>query len=422
MNLGEGYKTVKGICFDSYNTRYFVITQERGVVFGTWEHESGHLDDSSRVSFTSSVETNEHVRAEHGRVLKYYRPAQFWKPKHGGAMDSCYVQDSRWVLTCTNQGYVYVFSDDILDQNPNYTNQKSCIKTIRLQSCGINTISSVDGVIATGNDLGHIRFYDKHLKILYWCQQFDLDAIVCLRFNLQPRPDTSDANHCCDDPTCCPDVPCTTIDNKVHEPPKDASTLHQPFIVRDFVVATRTGQIGLVDFLEHKLTLVLYGDNEPVTALELHPDGYFLLAANAVGRIYMYQYATRALQNLVEVPKVPPTPESTDLATYAVTYLKYSPSGLHLVCGLANGCVWFLHPILLTPLSPKPENQLRHEVTEIAFSSDEEILALTNLNFIVCVYKRDKTSANGYQCFGTFRSHYAPIVKILFGQPRYVYC
>lgn len=38
--------------------------------------------------------------------------------------------------------------------------------------------------------VGHIRFYDKELKILFWCPSHDsIDSVVTISFDLKRNPD-----------------------------------------------------------------------------------------------------------------------------------------------------------------------------------------------------------------------------------------
>lgn len=40
-------------------------------------------------------------------------------------------------------------------------------------------------LIITGDVMGHILFFDKRIKLLYWCVDFQLGSIISISFNLQ---------------------------------------------------------------------------------------------------------------------------------------------------------------------------------------------------------------------------------------------
>lgn len=42
-------------------------------------------------------------------------------------------------------------------------------------------------LIVTGDSAGHIKFYDKAIKLLYWCQDISLPPIASISFDINPR-------------------------------------------------------------------------------------------------------------------------------------------------------------------------------------------------------------------------------------------
>lgn len=52
----------------------------------------------------------------------------------------------------------------------------------------LRVIKSVDGYVMISDALGHIRFYDEELKILFWCPSNDsIDSIVTISFDLKRK-------------------------------------------------------------------------------------------------------------------------------------------------------------------------------------------------------------------------------------------
>jgi hypothetical protein len=66
-----------------------------------------------------------------------------------------------------------------------YSIGKEFIKSIKLCESPLTVIISIDNCIVIGDENGRIKFYDKELKILFWCPSHDyIDSIVGISFDL----------------------------------------------------------------------------------------------------------------------------------------------------------------------------------------------------------------------------------------------
>jgi hypothetical protein len=101
-------------------------------------------------------------------------------------------------MSITTCGNVVVWSDvvasaeDVNDSNciiSSTSFRKEFIKSVQLSENALQVIRSVDGFVMISDVSGHIRFYDKQLKILFWCPSHDsIDCIVAISFDLKRKP------------------------------------------------------------------------------------------------------------------------------------------------------------------------------------------------------------------------------------------
>lgn len=149
---------------------------------------------------------------------------------------------------------------------PKGSHKKELIKSIKICEYPINVIKSVDkwvifdwiqrkfwnqfpsSCIVIGDDTGKIRFFDKELKILYWCPNYDLGSLTAISFDIVPlaldaREDT-------------PDI--IALD-------------YNKFQIRNFFIGTSIGQIIYVDFHRKNFKKIWYKCEDDITAIDLHP-------------------------------------------------------------------------------------------------------------------------------------------------------
>lgn len=106
--------------------------------------------------------------------------------KHGfqDYNDSVFVDDTSRAVSVTAAGMAIIWSDDKKVSTPI---KKQFLKYLHLKYASINVIRCCDQKLVTGDDDGEIRFYDIHMRILYWFKQEDPEPIRTISFNILPR-------------------------------------------------------------------------------------------------------------------------------------------------------------------------------------------------------------------------------------------
>ncbi|XP_052737715.1 cilia- and flagella-associated protein 251-like [Bicyclus anynana] len=355
--------------------------------------------------------------------------------EHGILTCFTFVKDTGQVLAATSRGSVLVYGYTIeyntnVDMK-NYENLRY-IKGLKVEPRRINVINCIDGVIVTGNSAGEIHFYDSQMKLLYWVHGFTVDSVKGISFNISPR------SYITLNPKCNKICPCweqvvVEEDPETSVPrqkllkkalPTDATTADKPFLVRDFIVCTHNQGVGFVDFVTEKLVTILDSKTSHALSLSVHPEKTFLCVGYNEGTIELVNYVQHKLFiriNLRDHYKVviPPKEDSIkgDMGVtrpqLSVTCLKYSPSGMHLACGLDTGQLIFLHPTTINVLTEQPFRDTLYAIIQIDYSPDSRTLALADKNRTVFVYKFD-CDAHKWWFVGKHRAHYKDITSIFF--------
>ncbi|XP_060810779.1 cilia- and flagella-associated protein 251 [Amyelois transitella] len=346
-----------------------------------------------------------------------------------------FVKDTSQILVATSRGYVliYGYSIEFQEQSqPSSHDNLKFVKLFKLEKCRINVIKSIDGLIATGNNGGEIHFYDQQLKLLYWVHGFQPDCVKNLSFNISPRsyrifdPKCGKLCPCWDKVVMEKDLETGLVKQKLlkQKLPADATTGGKPVVIRDFIVCTKNEGVAFADFLVEKLHTVL--DNKPAYALALsvHPEKPFVSLGYHDGNVELLnfvQHAVFARLNLREFYKIviPPKDDSINgnyeitVPEISVTCLKFSPTGLHLACGLNTGELIFLDPTTLNILTKTPFRDTKYAIQQITYSCDSLTMALADEGKTVCVYKYDCDSYRWY-FVGKHRAHYKNVNTINF--------
>lgn len=98
-------------------------------------------------------------------------------------------------MSITSCGSVVIWSDalDTSGDDSKCTNaaslKKEFVKSVKMCENPMRVIRSVDGYVVLSDALGHIRFYDQDLKILFWCPVHDaIDSVVTITFDVSGKP------------------------------------------------------------------------------------------------------------------------------------------------------------------------------------------------------------------------------------------
>ncbi|XP_073944449.1 cilia- and flagella-associated protein 251-like isoform X4 [Choristoneura fumiferana] len=369
--------------------------------------------------------------------LKIRKPEKNINPEYGRLTCFTFVSDTSQVLVATNKGAVLVYGYTTEYQKniePKSFELLKFVKVLKVEDTRINVIKNIDGVVVTGNNSGEIRFYDDQLKLLYWVHGFSVDSVRGLSFNVSPRsykifdPKCKSPKKCLCWEKVIPEVdPMSgTVRQKLIKKklPTDATTCGKPFIVRDFIVCTHNQGIAFVDFVTEKLVTILDYKISPAMALTVHPEKPYVCTGFADGVIDLVNFVQHKLFARLELRDhykivIPPKDDSikcnyeVTIPELSVSCLKYSPSGLHLACGLNTGQLLFLDPVTIKILTKPPFKDTDHAIKEMNFSRDSLTLAFSDVGRTVCVYKYD-CEHFVWSFIGKHRAHYKDITAVLF--------
>ncbi|XP_047368244.1 cilia- and flagella-associated protein 251-like [Vespa velutina] len=397
-----------------------------------------HLDRVKEISFDNdfpkrfALTTDHHDQDE----LSYYRPKITGKYGHFGILNSSvFITKTSNTLTATTTGFVLVWSHVYtVEHTVEDTNfKKKHIKSIKLQTCNITVILNYEGMIVTGNSNGRINFYDNELKLLYWCQNRELECIRSISFDLcskllgpvyiisetdielsdgnstdelkseieyefmenfvsQEENDTYQDVKYLNDKM---DKKLSYLTVNIESIPKyyydqknsiyvatDATLQRSRFIVRNSFV--------YIANLKCKFISKHYAAH--ITSLDAHPESTYLITGNRESILSLYDYEKCSLIISRKVPDLPnfetifndqtkknqiiyiSCPQTHESLT-AITALKYSPTSDLLICGMENGTLWVLHPLTLELLDEFPYKHSSQSIRIVAFTKCSTYMA-----------------------------------------------
>ncbi|KAK5644444.1 hypothetical protein RI129_005744 [Pyrocoelia pectoralis] len=376
VTLNSSYGPPCRICFNPNVQEHIWVAFQRQVLFLEWNVQENKLNPP---------------------VLPKIRNAK----TNGFITDCTYFEKCHQCVASTTEGVLLVFGSTYYRRFFNeheLQNDKMFVKAIKISKAAITSVTSVDGLLVTGDVNGHIKFYDDVIRILLWCQNFNLPTITSISFNLEPRKykltDPLDFEDHSDEAEL-------LYENLV---PTDATVHNLPFIVRDFLIATEDGRVGSIDYLKNRCNFLDHPFAFPITAIDVHDELPYLCLGFANSNICLYNYISKEL--LAEMPL-----QKNASDTCPITEIKYSNQGFHLACGKTNGSLWFIDPIALSPKPKQPIEYTSGEIVKIVFSLDAKLCAFYNVraNIVILRYKN-----KAWGILGKLKSHYKPICDILF--------
>jgi hypothetical protein len=73
------------------------------------------------------------------------------------------------------------------------TYKREFIKSIKLCETPLTVIKSIDDCVVIADVRGRIRFYDRELKIIFWCPSHDfIDSVITISFDKSPLRRSAD--------------------------------------------------------------------------------------------------------------------------------------------------------------------------------------------------------------------------------------
>ncbi|KAJ0180263.1 hypothetical protein K1T71_003667 [Dendrolimus kikuchii] len=407
--------------FNPYNSEQFLLLTKQDIWIGT----SGKI-----FIFERGI-----IKETNNYQLNIRKPDKKIHPDYGSLTCYTFVKATSQILVATSRGAVLVYGYTMEHQanlETNNVNNLKFIKVLKVEKHKINVIKSIDGVIVTGNSVGEIHFYEDQMKLLYWVHGFTVDSVKGLSFNISPR------SYKILDPKCnkmclCWEEVQVGIDSETgllrqklikKKLPSDATAAGKPFVVRDFIICSHNQGIGFVDFVTEKLVTILDYKISPAVTLTVHPEKPFICIGYVDGIVELHHYIQHKLFKRLDLRDrykivTPPKDDSikgdyeVTVPQLSVTCVKYSPSGLHLACGLNTGELLFFDPITIDILTPKPFKDTSHAIKLISYSCDSLTMAMADGGRTVCVYKYDCKKFI-WNFIGKHRAHYKDISSLLF--------
>ncbi|KAF7417468.1 hypothetical protein HZH68_000121 [Vespula germanica] len=323
---------VKEISFDNDFPKRFALTTDHRVLLFTW--------DQDKLSYYRLI-----ITAKYGRF--------------GIFNNSIFVRKTSNILTATTNGFVLVCNhvntaEGAVEEDANI--KKKHIKSIKLQTCNITVILNYEGMIVTGNSNGRITFYDNELKLLYWCENRELESIRSISFDLcskllGPVYTISETDIESNNGNSTDELNSETesefienfisqeeynsfqdikyLNNKMDkklsyltvniEPiPKyyydhknsiyvatDATLQRSRFITRNTFVSTTKGTIALLDIANLKCKFISKHSAAYITSLDAHPESTYLITGNRESILNLYDYEKCSLIISRKVPDLP---------------------------------------------------------------------------------------------------------------------
>ncbi|KAF5287805.1 hypothetical protein FQR65_LT12173 [Abscondita terminalis] len=332
--------------------------------------------------------------------------------KYGFITDCTYFLHCHQCVASTTGGVLLVFGNTLYTreiEEGELANNKIYVKGIKVSNDSIDCVNSIDGLLVTGDIKGHIKFYDNRIRLLFWCQDFELSPIKSVSFNLEPR------NYRIEDAVTTIYPKIELMEREIFEDrtdsieilysnlvPTDATLGTLPFVVRDFIVATDDGRIGGINFLENKISFFNKKIEANVTSMDAHDEQPFICMGLENGCLCLFNYLSKCLISKARL--------STQNTT--ITYIKYSSMGLHLACGTERGRLYFLDPISLT-LKSGPICFIKNNIKKIVFSADSRFCAYYSNKSTIAILKYSADDSR-WDILGKIRSHNNDMTDILF--------
>ncbi|XP_050502067.1 cilia- and flagella-associated protein 251-like [Diabrotica virgifera virgifera] len=346
-------------------------------------------------------------------------PTLMHKNKIGYLTGGTYADSCHECYTSSNKGCITIFRNTLYAkrfEEGELDNSKIFIGSSKVSMVALECCTTVDGLIVTGNARGEIYFFNKRVEILYWLRDFNLGAIVSISFNLNPKLKIQDLNKYFITPSkedggifnCDFNDMAEELELLFEqELPTDASTKREPFIVRDFFVATSQSNIYAIDVVKHTCTPIFHTAGGYVTAIEVHEESNHIVIGYSTNRILLMEYEKNIVISECILPKYEEEINSV------ISCIKYSVKSYHLVCGKTNGEVWILEPILLTPRVVEPFQVTKNKVVKIKFSENPIQFAYYDDKSTVCLFSYS-TENSKWKFRGKIRAHYQEITDIMF--------
>jgi len=321
--------------------------------------------------------------------LKFYSPAisskEFITPV-GHFTQSVFIPNSTQAVTATEDGDVLLWDQVLLPALHARATDRCGVKLLRLhdEGCAISVIQVFDNFLVTAATDGHVRFYDFKFRLLAWYEDLDVGPIMSLTFT-SPR----------------------TV-------PKDGTLLDSEVRVPNFIVASKSGKIALVNAAvfehftkeERRGELLVQAFESPIAAITAHPSASQFYVVTQSGVLRHVDYESQAWLRTKTLEKRTPT------------CMCINPNGQELIVGCQDGALLILSTTDLD-LIQKSAQVYEAAATDVKFSPDGMYVAMADAQNCVGIYRRERNVLESgkevpWLYLGRYRSHHAAIVGLTF--------
>lgn len=174
------------------------------------------------------------------------------------------------------------------------------------------------------------------------------------------------------------------------------------------MLTTANAKIAYITNSCKKIKIIASGSESSVNALSCHPSQAKLVFGNSSGYIQLWDYENQIMLNSRFFPKED---------SFQITCLQYDTKGNYIAVGFKNGNLQLVDAITLHDCLAVPFSYAHSLITHIEFSHDSNYLATAESDYTISVYIKNynKDAGELYTILGRYRSHYKPIVGLLFG-------
>ncbi|XP_076253610.1 cilia- and flagella-associated protein 251-like [Rhynchophorus ferrugineus] len=343
------------------------------------------------------------------------------KQKIGTLTGGTYINECHESFVSSSRGCILVFRSTLYTKQYEGTqlnNSKIYINAVKVTPSSIGVITTTDGKLVIGDTKGHIYFFDKRIKILYWIRNMSLGAITDISFSLTPKirkyigdkiivPVSNFEND-----EMVADCEYIDIQEEIEQfiaidAPFDASLLNETFIVTDFFVSTADCNIFAINFIQNRCTPLFHIADANISAIDAHDEKPYLAIGYHNGRVSLLNFDTKDQIATILLNKTEEGGEAD-----MVSCIKYSYESLHLICGRQNGEIWILEPIVLRARG-SPFRYSKFNVEKISFSHNSLQFAYYDSNLTIFLFNYN-TQESHWEFRGKIRSHYEAINDIKF--------
>ncbi|XP_074031479.1 cilia- and flagella-associated protein 251 isoform X3 [Leptinotarsa decemlineata] len=281
-----------------------VTKEEYSVDFWLWTLGNKKPDDSFRISksyghpvgIRLNPNVEEHIMiiftkqvfllvwdVETRKFVNPVIPNIMHKSKIGLLTGGTFLDKCHECFASSTKGCVLVFGNTLYAkpyEESELDNSKIFRNAVKISPVSIGYCTTVDGLLVTGDTRGYIFFFDKRMRLLYWLCNFQLGPILSIDFSLVPKFKYQEADKYYMPKTQDDQVFNCNFEDMIEEMkilfekklPTDASLNENPFVVRDFFVATADCNIYAIDCVNNKCTPLFHVADDYVAAICAHDE------------------------------------------------------------------------------------------------------------------------------------------------------